>query len=338
MNLREEKKNWQGLRKIVNFIIIMIMVIGLFQDLTVYAEVNYNNDIEISVLTNSVTPLYNDANQIVAFYYELNNGGYIIVNADGSNFIEYSLEESMLDLDKHEKYYYNEPLSIYEKIDNSKVENCITSEITEVKDLEFNIKQSGKCNQKNATDLAVSLISSSTTSTFEEKKLSHETQAYDYNPDGRCGAVASAILLRYYNDYVNTEYITSTYETSDGKKLINYLVDNYLGKGTSYSKLKNGLNSYLSDRNISSRFQMLEGRNSITVFNKIRSYIKNNRPVIVGLTGSDTYGEHWVVGTGYSILYNQTLGYINIVIFNDGWGNKNVRLNLYYVDGCEYIS
>lgn len=336
MGLREIRDIKLGLEKIIKIIIILFVVIGLFQFFPVYAEgINNKNETEISVLTNSVTPLYNNENEIIAFYYELNNGGYIIVNSDGTDFIEYSLEESMLDLGKDEKYYYNEPLSIYEKIDNSKVENCITNEKTEFKDLEFSIKTSGKCNQKNATDLAIDMISSST---FEEEQLNYETKAYDYNPDGRCGAVAGAILLRYYNDYVDTKYITSTYETTDGKKLINYLVDNYLGKGTSYSKLKNGLNSYLSDRNISTRFQAIEGKNSVTVFNKIRSYIKNNRPIIVGLTGSETYGEHWVVGTGYSIIYNQTLGFANIVIFNDGWGNRNIRLNLYYVDGCEYIS
>lgn len=324
------------------FMIVMVTaflsIFVIFQNQTIYAEdINEYGDINISVLTNSATPLYNNENEIIAYYYELSNGGYVIVNADGSDFIEYSLEESKINLVNGKKYYYSDVLSLYEKIDSTTAENCITGETTEVDDIEFSIKESGKNNKEGATKLATDLLPSFSEGVYEEKKLKHDTMAYNYNPDGRCGAVAVAILLRYFNDYVNSYYIRSSHETSDGKKLINYLVDNYLGTGTTYNELKKGLNSYLSDLNILYRFRPLQGKNSMDVFNKIREYIKNDRPVIVGLTGSDTYGDHWVVGTGYTIVYNKTLGFINIVKINDGWGNRDVNINLYYVDGCQYI-
>lgn len=85
----------------------------------------------------------------------------------------------------------------------------------------------------------------------EQKTLSSSTKKYDYNPDGRCGAVASAILLRYYNDHFNEAYVASKYETANGKKLINRLTNKFLGTGTTYSELQSGINEYLSNRGIS---------------------------------------------------------------------------------------
>lgn len=38
-------------------------------------------------------------------------------------------------------------------------------------------------------------------------KLKHATRPYSYNPDGRCGSVAYAITLRYYNVNINMSYI-----------------------------------------------------------------------------------------------------------------------------------
>lgn len=338
MILQERNRLKSRIKKAICTITVMSMILGLSQGIGASAKrTDINKETELSVLTNSAIPLYNDNDEVIAFHYELNNGGYIIVNSDGSDFIEYSLEETNLELEKKEKYYYNSPCSIYEKIDNSTVENCATNEEIEIEDLDFKIEQKGSSNQEAATVLATSVVSATATTTVEEKKLSHATKKYDYNYDKRCGSVAGAILLRYYNDYVNTKYVASSYETSDGKKLINLLTNKYLGHGTTYSTLRSGLNQYLSDRGITKKFQVIRGRNSIPVFNKIRSYIKNDRPVIVGLTGNTTYGEHWVVGTGYSLIYNAGIGYGYIVIFNDGLGETNVRLNLYYVDGCQFI-
>lgn len=118
---------------------MIMVVVFLFSSNTAQAN---NNEEDITVLKGTSIPLYNENNEVVAFHYELNNGGYIIINSDGSDFIEYSLERSILDLEKDEKYYYNNPCSIYKKVNSSKkIKNCITDERAEVKDLEFNIKK-----------------------------------------------------------------------------------------------------------------------------------------------------------------------------------------------------
>lgn len=43
---------------------------------------------------------------------------------------------------------------------------------------------------------------------------------YSYNPDGRRGAAAVSMWLRYDNNYYDTRYVPSDLETSDGKRFI----------------------------------------------------------------------------------------------------------------------
>lgn len=86
------------------------------------------------------------------------------------------------------------------------------------------------------------------TTLLESGKLKYATKKYDYNPDGRCGAVALAITYRYYNDHTNEAYVAKKYETSDGKALIKLLTNKYVGKSTDYTKLQTGGSKYLSDR------------------------------------------------------------------------------------------
>ncbi len=319
---------------------LTILLVTLFCSILLFADSSNiyanSNESKVFVIQNSQTPLYNNKNEIVAYYFSLNSGGYIIVNSNGSDFIEYSLEPSAKPLNTQEKYYYSAPCSIYKKINNDKIENYKSKENMTLDTVNFQIEPKNICDEKKAAALATTLVSKKSYSVIEEKTLRYSTKKYRYNPDGRCGAVASAIFFRYYNDHVSTKYMADTYETSDGKKFINYLVKYFLGTNTSYSSLKRGLNVYLNSRNISSTVKTLEGKNSSIVFNKIKYIIKKNRPLIIGLTKHPTYDSHWVVGTGYSILHS-SLGYSNIIIANDGWGNTGVRINLYYVDGCLYI-
>ncbi len=304
----------------------------------------------ISIAKDSQIPLYNEADEIVAYHFTLQNGGYLITTADGSDFIEYCLYSNNINIDKNKKYYYSSPCSLYIEINNTTIQNCYTKEKHKKNDISFNIQAPRKQNKKAATSLANSftylstdstsslITTSSTYSTTDEKKLTNPTKKYKYNPDGRCGSVACAILLRYYNDYVNTNYLASKFETSDGKKLINYLTDNYIKKETTYYQLRTRLNNYLKGIGVSSRLKSIEATNSTTVYNKIKSYIKKNRPLIVGLNNHPKYGCHWVIGTGYSQVYNDVIGYGYSVIVNDGWGNTNVHVNLKYVSGCHYLT
>lgn len=320
-------------RKLSFILTIIITVLSLQNTINVKAMTHET----LSVSEDSTIPLYNDTNEIVAFYFSLNNGGYVIVNSDGSDFIEYSLEPTNTQLDNQKKYYYSSPCSLYEKVDDSVIRNSASNDEVALDEVMFEIEPEDTYNKEAAKALSTTLVSTNSSTVTEENSISNTTKKYDYNPDGRCGSVAGAIVLRYYNDYVDTKYVASSYETSNGRKLINLLTNNYLGTGTNYTSLKKGLNEYLSDSGISSRFNSLTGINSNGVFSKIKTLIKSNMPLIVGLTQHPTYGEHWVVGTGYSIVDISYSGNQYVVIVNDGWGNTSVRINFSYVDGCLYI-
>ena len=55
--------------------------------------------------------------------------------------------------------------------------------------------------------------------------ISHSTARYSYNPDGRCGSVAGAIVLNYYDRYKSPSYVPNSLESSDEcVALINALV------------------------------------------------------------------------------------------------------------------
>lgn len=324
------------IKKLIIYVAFMLIILSTEGTWQVFAEEIETN---VTILKDSQMPLYDDSDNIVAYHFTLNNGGYIITNSDGSDFIEYSLEKQDDILKKNVKYYYSGPCSLYKKESNCMVENCYTNEVLQLSSIEFEIEPEADCNEEAAFNLADEIISVGQTDTtvIEEGKLKHSTKKYSYNPDGRCGAVAAAIFLRYYDDYVDTKYIQGSYKTANGEKLINLLVDSYIGISTDYSRMITGLNKYLSDRKIISRFHETKGKNSATVYSTVKTYIKNDKPLIVGLTNHPKYKEHWVVGIGYSTVYSKILGYGYVVIINDGWGNTGIRINNSYVDGCIYI-
>lgn len=328
-------------------IIILIMNISICAvQSSVIANAKCNESCVSDVEKNKVIPLYNTDNEIVAYYVDIKNGGYVITDSAGNDFIEYSLEDDGIQLDEKSTYFYCAPCSLYRETEDEEVVDCYAGNAQNtrsISDLECEIEPVDSANNvcgsekravSLASDLALQLAEKVTVK--EEKKLSYSTQKYDYNPDGRCGSVAGAILLRYYDKYYDGGYVASSYETADGKKLINYLTNNFLGTNTTYSQLKSGLNDYLEKRGYSRSFKLLKGLNSTSVYSKIKTYIKGNKPLIVGLTQHPKYGEHWVVGTGYSIVYSDSYGYGYVVIVNDGWGNENIRINNQYVDGVVY--
>jgi len=327
------KKN-TNLKKLM--VVLMCVITVLFCNNSIIQAATVTNNAK--VVANSQVALYNDENEVVAYYFRLSNGGYVITTADGTDFIEYSLKPVNFQLNNRETYYYPNPCSFYKKVNNQLAANCITQEKVTLNAMDFAIEAEHNANVKAANALANQVVKAAASPKTEDK-LKHSTYTYNYNPDGRCGAVAGAIVLRYYNDYVTAGYVPTKYRTADGKALINYLTDTYLGTGTNYAQLTKGLNKYLKENcgSIRNSFSKTTGKNSTSVYNKIVNYITDkDKPVIVGLTAHPKYSEHWVVGTGYSTTKNSS-NTVRVVIVNDGWGNTNVSINLSYVDGCIYM-
>lgn len=311
--------------------IILVLLIVMLNGKLVLAET-----IKADIIPDTEVELYDEDKNIVAYYYKLGTGGYIILNSEKDDFIEYSKDSDRLELSNDKTYYYGGPIKVYEEVFNETVRNCRTKEICAKEKIKgSNI---GKIN-KGTSLSSSSLVSVSpyVVSTIESDELPYTTSLYDYNPDGRCGAVAASILLKYYDLHVSSNYVSSRNTTSDGVNLINVMY-NYIGAGSTYETLSYGIKRYVASRGFaSSTVGYSYGINSQGVYYMIKRYIGLDRPVIVGLTSHPKYGEHWVVGTGYRIVYSKAYGYGYVVVVNDGWGDSGIGINLMYVDGCIYI-
>ena len=154
--------------------------------------------------------------------------------------------------------------------------------------------------------------------------ISHSTARYSYNPDGRCGSVAGAIVLNYYDRYKSPSYVPNSLESSDGVALINALVAR-MGTSTNYIELKRGLSLYIKQYYKPTTVTA----NTYSWGDRIRTIIGKNYPCILGLTSHPRYGEHWVVVTGYNFTSHNSGTYT----VNDGWGNVGININSSYTDG-----
>lgn len=64
-------------------------------------------------------------------------------------------------------------------------------------------------------------------------------------------------------------------------------------------------------------------------------YIYNNKPLVLLLQEAPTYGDHYVVATGYHEFYYN--GHTRMYQVNDGWGSTQANVNDNYVACITYL-
>lgn len=273
--------------------------------------------IGLNIDQTSKIDLYNENEEIIANYYSGVNNGYLIVNAQNNEPLEYSFENKIDFIEQETgKYYYAGLLNYYKRNDENTLINDKSNII---------LNEELQCINLTNTFDASSFIKQETRALTT---ISHVPRAYSYNPNGICGATAAAIFLMYYDDYVNESYVPTSYESSGtGKTTVNYISPyiNNGNPGSTYNDMINGINKYLKARGFGQTATKL-------IKTSVQTPITSNRPVIVGLTGHPTYGEHWVVGYGYS-RYVEGTETIYMIVVSDGWGNTGKYINRNYSDG-----
>lgn len=292
-------------------------------------DVNTIEDIEmlfnIDIDYETYKVLYNGNEDIIAVAYKVNTDGYIVIDKTYSEVVEYnSNENNFFDFDDSIKIYYNGPLSFY-RYSTDLICTDVYGNVVEKCEICFEP-------QRNITNLNSTMMLSSYP---DEAYLSYATAAYSYNPDGRCGAVAAAITLKYYDTYYNSGYIPSSLDSSTGVTLINKLTNDYLGTGTSYTTMASGLSSYLSDVSMSAS-AVSKSALFTDVWGKTVEYINGNKPVILLLQEDPTYENHYVVATGYHEYYSN--GLTRMYRVNNGWGSTEANVNDNYVFAITYLN
>lgn len=284
-------------------------------------------------------PLYDLDDNVTAYMLTLSPVGYIIYNQDevieSSHTLDYQIT--------NQKKYYCGPLSLFEQQDDFIYRNLISSEVvslSEIRLLEYSFKS---LKQKTEIALKSSLFAenSITPYTVRDIRLPYLPRTYSYNPDGRCGSVALAITLMYYDDHIDSNVVPSWISSADNTGeyfstlLKPHVEDINSSSGSSTSELQSGANWYFSYRGINSQYSATALYNS--TFSSYRSRIDANRPVIVDLNAHPTYNEHWVVGYGY---YYQSSGSAErcLIIANDGWGNNGREISYKYVGDLVFFN
>lgn len=309
------------------------------------AELNSSFSGLKDIIPSSQIDLYNSSDCYCASYFKLQNGGYVIFEPLTKTILEYSIESDPTNYKINgKKQIYLGPTNYYEK------NNDIFKDKNKIRNENLN-KQSAQ---------EIDIFKNSCSGTFVDGSsysevigqvgidssgyLLHNTVLVNNNTNGTCGSTAATIVFLYYEDYIDTKYITSTERTNYNSltnTLISYIEPNY--GGTTYSQLKSGINKFLSSRNLSSNCDYITKSNILTSpLSKITSYIDKNKPCIIGLkSNTPTYGAHWAVATGY-VTYTwtqpqSTTPYAQFIQVNDGWGNRNIWINYKYIDGMVYL-
>ncbi len=276
---------------------------------------NYTDEFTVS----ECVSLYNFNDELNAYLFVSEKNGYVIISVQNNEITEFSLVQNspfVNNVNKKDKIYYNGPLAFFKDKDKTKIINLNTFEEFNKKDLKdinglaYDVKPESK--QFNVLSSTFTL------------KISGTVPNYSYNPDGICGSTAAAMLVRWYDIYVNGSYVPLSLQSSDGVILIQYLVPLIDGSkpGSLPGELLSGLTTYLSQQGVNSTVNL-----ELSDVSWIFSCVSNNKPYIIGLSNHPQYNNHWVTGYGYS---NSGTSYFAIV--NDGHGSREIYINTNYTD------
>lgn len=253
------------------------------------------------------------------YYLPFSTGGYLIYDAELDLVHEYSEVEENKIIKGKKDIYYGGALSYFQQEEDQLIELPTRQKISTTKE---ELAEEIKDNKEIMMDKARknnSIIARA------KSTVRGTVPNYSYNPDGICGSTAAAMMLRWYDIYVNGKYVPTSLESSNGVALINklrtYIDDRKRSSNT--GDVFSGIMSYCSSQGIShpGGFDVIT---SDYIIGRVDTY---GTPFIMGLTRHPKYGEHWVTGYGYNVV-NGTF----YAIVNDGWGSSGVSLNLINAD------
>lgn len=158
-------------------------------------------------------------------------------------------------------------------------------------------------------------------------------QNFSYNNDGRCGSVAAAILLCYYDDNGYSSLVSATH-CNDEVAFTDYLYDHIEGvsasEGSSTSDLVSGLTWYIREESLGAWLGVRS--RSVSSYVTYKTQVNTGTPVILDLDNDPRYSEHWVVGYNY-----ETIGSSDYATVVDGHGDDEALVNWDYVDDSVYL-
>lgn len=308
--------------------------------------------------------LYSLSGNPVAVMFKVDKDGYVIINAQNYDVMEYSFD-SAPKIASEKKNVYNGFLEYYEE-DGNRLIDIQTNDIVEknqIKDFFSNIsincepnatladkttvlREQKECFRTCDMEKALSVRNGY----FESGDLNHSLASWGVTGI-TCQVDCAAIVLKYLYDYKSSQFLPLGYtNNSDVQNYLcnnGYLVNNpmwstnVVNGGTEGGVSFSGMNAYLFDRGVFSYSACFETYS----FNRIKTLIDDDCPVVHASKGkipNNTWGEqaHAYVIHGYMVGYDG----VPFIIVNDTFGSSNVSINAksYYhpttYDGIWYIN
>lgn len=158
--------------------------------------------------------------------------------------------------------------------------------------------------------------------------------------NGICGPISVAIMLSFYQDNYNPNYIPSSIRTSGSANPGNliYLLEHHIGgsyTGTIAPMIYYGLQQFLDSYKINFYHPKMT---MLATWDIVKENVDKRRPIAVGLTnwaGSpDKYGNHWVTVYAYT-ANSKNKGFYKAV---DNHGDYKARINASWTIGAIWLS
>lgn len=332
------------MKTVVKILAFTLMLVALFYCFPANATTNtletsianrftglVNNGISYSVL--QMRTLLDSSGTSKYQFVEFTPYGSAIYNTETNLFEEMYFDETVQPFDGYENNdcYYFGPGNYYYSL-NDELKDVETDAVLSESDLaslmNYETRKEAFESSRRTTSSSRAISFTPVTTTYQVTNLiSNRTyftslldNSYGYNTTGTCSMIAAAILLGYYDVYVDDNFITDAYRDGYGTNeyfhdlMIAYIDQDGSGAG-SCTEIVNGVNNYLTHRGVDYDAVGI-WTSYTTLYGKVQQQISAGYPMIVIMFESaGATWNHSVVVYGYVAEY---------------WSGDDELLSVYY--------
>lgn len=266
--------------------------------------------------------------------YSLLPYGYAIILDSTGSLMEACYTETTLPYSLTQgNFYYCGPLNYY-SLEGDKLvhtyNNTVlsTDDVLNFSEYECNVfkAEAFVTSEKKKSEMSA-LHSQEVVRYMVEPNYFSELTEFGYNTRGTCTVLAAAILLGYYDEFVDDSMVPDIYRNGDGtsdsfhKVLMRqvYGTDTPESGGIAIRNALPGLNRYMSSQDLGARFSTEYSSNE-AARQKIVDELRVGNPTIASLNTSNPIGNHTVVVYGVSYIPSWELSR-GVARIHLGWHN-----------------
>lgn len=267
--------------------------------------------------------------------YKLKPFGFAILLDETNGLMEACYAENAIvpiDMKSDAQYYYGGP-GVYCIRQNGSFLNTFDGEFLSFDDVyycgqlersasQYELRKSGKIDSKAKFTMTRSDFSTHTVANNYFAFLDE----YGENEHGTCTVIAAAMLLGYYDNFIDENFVPTQYEEGNGtSEAFHQLLNGYV-YGTSalggifIHEALPGINAYLTDQTVWARM-VSDNSSQTSIINNIIDNLAGGDPVIASM------------GTHLGATYDHTVLIYSVTYYNDDpAGTAAVRMNMGWGD------